>query len=202
MSAMKRLFQIMADKKASDIFLSVGSPINIKINGVAMPVNQAIMTAESVKQLLYEILTERQIKEYEEEMELNTRAAGRGCRQLPDQRLAPERLAGGSGALHPQQHPGDRLARRAGGAEGSGHAEARPDPDGRRDRLGQVDLALGDARLPQRAQVGPHPDAGRPGRIHLHQQEVDRQPARGRHRHQDVRGRCSRTPCARRRTAS
>ena len=40
MSAMKRLFQLMAEKKASDIFLSVGSPINIKINGVAMPVNQ------------------------------------------------------------------------------------------------------------------------------------------------------------------
>jgi len=72
MAAMKRLFQIMADKKASDIFVSVGSPINIKINGVAMPVNQAIMTADTVKQLLYEILTERQIKEYEEEMELNT----------------------------------------------------------------------------------------------------------------------------------
>src|SRR6185436_6919858 len=72
MSAMKRLFTLMADKKASDIFLSVGSPINIKINGVAMPVNQAIMTADSVKQLLYDVLTERQIKEYEEEMELNT----------------------------------------------------------------------------------------------------------------------------------
>src|SRR5712675_859220 len=72
MSAMKRLFTIMAEKKASDIFVSVGSPINIKINGVAMPVNQAIMTADTVKQLLYDILTERQIKEYEDEMELNT----------------------------------------------------------------------------------------------------------------------------------
>ena len=72
MSAMKRLFQIMADKKASDIFLSVGAPINIKINGVAMPVNQTVMTAETVQQLLYEVLNERQIKEYEEEMELNT----------------------------------------------------------------------------------------------------------------------------------
>jgi twitching motility protein PilU len=72
MSAMKRLFQIMADKKASDIFMSVGAPINIKINGVAVPVNQAIMTAQSVQQLLYEVLTERQVKEYEEEMELNT----------------------------------------------------------------------------------------------------------------------------------
>jgi twitching motility protein PilU len=69
---MKRLFQVMADKKASDIFISVGAPINIKINGVAVPVNQAIMTADTVKQLLYEILTERQIREYEDEMELNT----------------------------------------------------------------------------------------------------------------------------------
>jgi len=72
MSAMKRLFQVMSDKKASDIFISVGAPINIKINGVAVPVNQAIMTADTVKQLLYEILTERQIKEYEDEMELNS----------------------------------------------------------------------------------------------------------------------------------
>src|SRR5687768_7378466 len=72
MSAMKKLFQIMADKKASDIFVSVGSPINIKINGVALPVNQTTMTADTVQQLLYEVLNERQIKEYEEEMELNT----------------------------------------------------------------------------------------------------------------------------------
>src|SRR3954468_4095542 len=72
MSAMKRLFQIMADKKASDIFISVGAPINIKINGQAVAVNQTMMTPASVQQLLYEVLNERQIKEYEDEMELNT----------------------------------------------------------------------------------------------------------------------------------
>jgi twitching motility protein PilU len=72
MSAMKRLFQVMADKKASDIFMSVGAPINIKINGVAVPVNQAIMTPDTVRQLLYEVLNERQIREFEEDMELNT----------------------------------------------------------------------------------------------------------------------------------
>src|SRR5437879_13859447 len=72
MSAMKRLFQVMADKKASDIFLSVGAPINIKINGIAVPVNQSIMTSDTVRHLLYEVLTERQAREYEEEMELNT----------------------------------------------------------------------------------------------------------------------------------
>jgi twitching motility protein PilU len=75
---MRRLFQVMADKKASDIFMSVGAPINIKINGVAVPVNQAIMTADTVRQLLYDILTERQIKEFEEEMELNTALALEG----------------------------------------------------------------------------------------------------------------------------
>ena len=78
MSAMKRLFQVMAEKKASDIFLSVGSPINIKINGNAVPVNQTVLNAEAVKTLLYEVLSEKQIKEYEEEMELNTAFALEG----------------------------------------------------------------------------------------------------------------------------
>ena len=78
MSAMKRLFQVMSEKKASDIFLSVGSPINIKINGVAMPVNQAVMNADAIKTLLYEVLNEHQINEFEKEMELNTAYALEG----------------------------------------------------------------------------------------------------------------------------
>lgn len=72
MSAMKRLFQLMAEKKASDIFMSVSSPINIKINGVAVPVNQQVMDSETITKLLYEVLTEKQIKEFEETLELNT----------------------------------------------------------------------------------------------------------------------------------
>jgi twitching motility protein PilU len=72
MSAMKRLFQLMADKKASDIFLSIGAPINIKINGVAIPVNQTILTSSAVQTLLYEVLNEHQVREFEEELELNT----------------------------------------------------------------------------------------------------------------------------------
>jgi len=72
MSAMKRLFQLMADKNASDIFLSVGAPINIKINGIAMPVNQTLLNTDAIRQLLNEVLTERQTREYEDEMELNT----------------------------------------------------------------------------------------------------------------------------------
>ncbi len=72
MSAMKRLFQLMSDKKASDIFLSVGSPINIKINGNALPVNQQMMDGTTIKGLLYEVIDEKQKKEYEDTLELNT----------------------------------------------------------------------------------------------------------------------------------
>ncbi len=72
MGAMQRLFQLMADKKASDIFVSVGAPINIKINGVAMPINQQVMDSATIMGLLGEILSDVQLREYEETLELNT----------------------------------------------------------------------------------------------------------------------------------
>ncbi len=72
MGAMDRLFQLMAEKKASDIFVSVGSPINIKINGVAMPVNQQVMDSATINGLLKEILTDHQLEEFEDTLELNT----------------------------------------------------------------------------------------------------------------------------------
>ncbi|MGZ5685317.1 MAG: hypothetical protein ACXWG9_14425 [Usitatibacter sp.] len=41
----EKLLQIMAEKKASDIFISAGSPISIKIQGNIMPVNPQPMDA-------------------------------------------------------------------------------------------------------------------------------------------------------------
>jgi twitching motility protein PilU len=70
--AMRRLLELMAEKKASDIFVSVGAPISIKINGVTMPINQQIVTPDAVRALMAEILNERQLKEFSEEWELNT----------------------------------------------------------------------------------------------------------------------------------
>ena len=70
--AMKRLLELMADKKASDIFISVGAPISIKINGVTMPINQQIVTPDTVRALMAEILSERQLREFNDEYELNT----------------------------------------------------------------------------------------------------------------------------------
>ena len=35
-----RLFKLMAEKQASDLFISCGAPINIKVNGVVQPFMQ------------------------------------------------------------------------------------------------------------------------------------------------------------------
>ena len=67
----EKLLQLMAEKKASDIFFSVGSPIMIKIQGSIMPVNPQVMDAETVKKIIYEFLTPTQIATFEKELELN-----------------------------------------------------------------------------------------------------------------------------------
>ncbi|MEN9316494.1 MAG: hypothetical protein RIS35_2887, partial [Pseudomonadota bacterium] len=69
---MDRLFRLMADKKASDIYLAPGSPVHIRINGSTVPVNQQTLDAGMIESLLHEILTERQWLEFLEHHELNT----------------------------------------------------------------------------------------------------------------------------------
>ena len=81
---MERLFRLMAEKKASDIFLSPGSPVHIKINGVSLPVNQTKLDATSVESLVREILTERQWQEFVERRELN---AGYGLKGVGSFRI-------------------------------------------------------------------------------------------------------------------
>jgi twitching motility protein PilU len=67
----EKLLQLMAEKKASDIFISAGSPISIKIMGTIMPVNPALMDPEQTKKIIYEMLTPKQIEIFEKDQELN-----------------------------------------------------------------------------------------------------------------------------------
>ncbi|HQZ44612.1 MAG TPA: PilT/PilU family type 4a pilus ATPase [Usitatibacteraceae bacterium] len=67
----EKLLQLMAEKKASDIFFSAGSPIMIKIQGVMMPVNPQVMDAEQTKKVIYEMLTPAHIATLEKDLELN-----------------------------------------------------------------------------------------------------------------------------------
>ena len=66
-----RLFKMMADKQASDLFISCGAPINIKINGVVSPIATQPMDVETVRRIAYELMTKDQAREFENEMEMN-----------------------------------------------------------------------------------------------------------------------------------
>ncbi|HEU0282642.1 MAG TPA: PilT/PilU family type 4a pilus ATPase, partial [Gallionella sp.] len=65
------LLQLAADKLASDLFFSVGAPINIKIDGVSMPVNAQLLDAATVKRIAYEMMTPERIASFEAHMEMN-----------------------------------------------------------------------------------------------------------------------------------
>jgi twitching motility protein PilU len=69
--AMDRLFQLMKDKKASDLFMAVNSPIHIKINGYTLPINQQKMDDMTIKALLAEVVSAEQLQELETSNELN-----------------------------------------------------------------------------------------------------------------------------------
>ncbi|HEU0202663.1 MAG TPA: PilT/PilU family type 4a pilus ATPase [Burkholderiaceae bacterium] len=69
--ALERLFNLMAEKTASDLYLSVGSPITIKINGVCVPINQERLAPQAIVALLSERVSDSQFRELEEKRELN-----------------------------------------------------------------------------------------------------------------------------------
>ena len=71
MSTMERILRLMADKKASDVYLSAHSPALIKINGQALPINSQILPLEAPLNLLAEVLPPERIEELKEHGELN-----------------------------------------------------------------------------------------------------------------------------------
>lgn len=71
MSTMERILRLMADKKASDVYLSALSPAMIKIDGETIPINNQVLPADAPRNLLAEILPPERIEEMEELGELN-----------------------------------------------------------------------------------------------------------------------------------
>ena len=63
--------RLMVEKEASDLFLYVGASVNIKIQGVLRAVGTKALGPGGVKEIAYSIMNDDQIKEFEQEMELN-----------------------------------------------------------------------------------------------------------------------------------
>jgi len=71
MGTMERILRLMADKKASDVYLSAHSPVLIKINGQALPINSQVLPPEAPLNLLAEVLPPERVEELKKFGELN-----------------------------------------------------------------------------------------------------------------------------------
>jgi twitching motility protein PilU len=68
---MERILRLMAEKKASDVYMSAGSPVQIKINGVTQPINGQMLPADAPRALLAEVLSDDHMEELSRTGELN-----------------------------------------------------------------------------------------------------------------------------------
>jgi twitching motility protein PilU len=71
--------KLMIEKNASDLFFTVGAPVKIKIEGVVQSVGKTLLSKELVKSAAYGVMNEKQVREFEETMEVDFAIA------LPDQ---------------------------------------------------------------------------------------------------------------------
>ncbi len=63
--------RLMVEKEASDLFVYPGAPISLKLNGAVRPLGNKILSSQDVQQIVYSILREEQIREFDRELELN-----------------------------------------------------------------------------------------------------------------------------------
>ena len=93
---MERVLRLMADKGASDVYLSANTPILIKINGQILQLSDQPLTATQPRQLLAELLSPTQLEDLEDTGELNV---GIGISGVGSFRLSAFRQRGSIAAV-------------------------------------------------------------------------------------------------------
>jgi twitching motility protein PilU len=68
---LERVLRLMAEKSASDVYMSANTPILIKIHGQILQLSDQLLTQHQTRQLLSELLTPQQLEELDETGELN-----------------------------------------------------------------------------------------------------------------------------------
>jgi twitching motility protein PilU len=63
--------KIMAKKEASDLYLTVGFAPSCRVQGEVLAIDQDVMSAENVNDLIYSILSDEQKRWFEDDKELN-----------------------------------------------------------------------------------------------------------------------------------
>lgn len=65
------LLRQMVDKGASDIHITAGSPVHLRIDEKLIPVDTKVMSADETKDLVYSLLNKAQIEKFEKDIELD-----------------------------------------------------------------------------------------------------------------------------------
>ncbi len=68
---LERVLRLMAEKSASDVYMSANTPILIKINGQILQLSDQVLTTHQTRQLLAEMLAPQQLEELDDTGELN-----------------------------------------------------------------------------------------------------------------------------------
>ena len=93
---MERVLRLMAEKSASDVYLSANTPILIKINGQILQLSDQPLTHQQPRQLLSEVLSPTQLEELDDTGELNL---GIGLSQVGSFRLSAFKQRGSIAAV-------------------------------------------------------------------------------------------------------
>lgn len=65
------LFNLMVEKRASDLFMTCFAPVKIKIDGKIIPVNKLELTPKMVWQAATELMNEDQLEEFNRDLEID-----------------------------------------------------------------------------------------------------------------------------------
>lgn len=68
---MRDLLKLMIEKGGSDLFITVGFPPAMKIHGKMTPVSKTELTPDNTKALVYAVMNDKQLKEFEATKECN-----------------------------------------------------------------------------------------------------------------------------------
>ena len=63
--------KLMTEKGASDMFLTTGAPVNIKVEGKLYPLGNTALPGGMVKKIAYSLMDEGQVPQFEKNLELN-----------------------------------------------------------------------------------------------------------------------------------
>ncbi len=95
MAKIDQLLKIVKDAHATDLHLAAGSVPVIRVNGRLEKTRHKVLTSQNIKQLIYEILTDDQIRQFEKNGDIDI---AYGVKSVARFRINVYRMYGGIGA--------------------------------------------------------------------------------------------------------